>query len=180
MIIKERNDKKKKRLTPKWKREQGCLVQSMKPNANSTHRAGHVKGSFHGEALMNTTWLCFPHRFTQTDTFTETFILRIYLLEPDCNIIRRSDNVLQVSEFYSLSRAIDKNLLRFEYDRTANLECTISLDPVRTQLPAWGQMVLVESRPKEPRGDQPHSFFPESSMTSFYLLLLFGKQRRRE
>ncbi|XP_040818755.1 FRAS1-related extracellular matrix protein 1 isoform X1 [Ochotona curzoniae] len=104
------------------------------------------------------------YRFTQTDTFTETFILRIYLLEPDCNIIRRSDNVLQVSEFYSLSQAIDKNLLRFEYDRTANLECTISLDPVRTQLPAWGQMVLVESRPKEPRGDQPHSFFPESSL----------------
>ncbi|XP_055973252.1 FRAS1-related extracellular matrix protein 1 isoform X1 [Sorex fumeus] len=104
------------------------------------------------------------YRFTETDTFTETFILRVYLLEPECNIIRLSSNVLEVSEFYGLSRAIDKNLLRFDYDRTASLECTIKLDPVGTQLPAHGQIVLVEPRPEEPRGDQPHSLFPESQL----------------
>nr|XP_051701478.1 FRAS1-related extracellular matrix protein 1 isoform X2 [Oryctolagus cuniculus] len=104
------------------------------------------------------------YRFTETDTFTETFILRVYLLEPDCNIIRMSGNALEVSEFYGLSRAIDKNLLRFEYDRMASLECTIRLDPVKTRLPAHGQMVLVESWPEEPRGDQPHGFFPESRL----------------
>uniref|UniRef100_A0A8C9AAX8 FRAS1-related extracellular matrix protein 1 n=1 Tax=Prolemur simus TaxID=1328070 RepID=A0A8C9AAX8_PROSS len=102
------------------------------------------------------------YRFTETDTFTETFTLRVYLLEPDCNIIRMSNNALEVSEFYGLSRAIDKNLLTFDYDRMASLECTVRLDPVRTRLPAHGQVVLVEPRPEEPRGDQPHSFFPES------------------
>ncbi|XP_032332267.1 FRAS1-related extracellular matrix protein 1 isoform X2 [Camelus ferus] len=104
------------------------------------------------------------YRFTETDTFVETFNLRVYLLEPDCNIIRMSDSALEVSEFYGLSRAIDKNLLRFDYDRTASLECTVSLDPVGTRLPAHGQVVLVEPQPEEPRGDQPHSFFPESQL----------------
>ncbi|VCW84426.1 unnamed protein product, partial [Gulo gulo] len=104
------------------------------------------------------------YRFTETDTFTETFILRVYLLEPDCNIIRRSDNVLEVSEFYGLSPAIDKNLLRFDYERTPGLECTVRLDPVGSRLPAHGQMVLLEPRPEKPRGDQPHSFFPESQL----------------
>ncbi|XP_032736459.1 FRAS1-related extracellular matrix protein 1 [Lontra canadensis] len=104
------------------------------------------------------------YRFTETDTFTETFILRVYLLETDCNIIRRSNNVLEVSEFYGLSPAIDKNLLRFDYERTASLECTVRLDPVGSRLPAHGQMVLLEPRPEKPRGDQPHSFFPESQL----------------
>ncbi|KAM6183307.1 FRAS1-related extracellular matrix protein 1 isoform 2-T2 [Erethizon dorsatum] len=104
------------------------------------------------------------YRFTETDTFTETFLLRVYLLEPDCNIIRMRNHVLEVSEFYGLSRAIDKNLLQFDYDRTAGLECTVKLDPVRTHLPAHGQMVVVEPRPEGPRGDQPHSFFPESQL----------------
>ncbi|XP_066113379.1 FRAS1-related extracellular matrix protein 1 isoform X3 [Saccopteryx bilineata] len=104
------------------------------------------------------------YRFTETDTFTETFILRVYLLEPDCNIIRISNNVLEVSEFYGLSRAIDKNLLQFEYERTASLECTVRLDPVGTRLPAHGQVVVVEPPSEGPRGDQPHSFFPESQL----------------
>uniref|UniRef100_A0A8D0WFJ8 FRAS1-related extracellular matrix protein 1 n=1 Tax=Sus scrofa TaxID=9823 RepID=A0A8D0WFJ8_PIG len=104
------------------------------------------------------------YRLTETDTFMETFILHVYLLEPDCNIILMSDNVLEVSEFYGLSRAIDKNLLRFDYHRMASLECTIRLDPVETRLPAHGQMVLVEPQLEEPRGDQPHSFFPKSQL----------------
>ncbi|XP_004706595.1 FRAS1-related extracellular matrix protein 1 [Echinops telfairi] len=104
------------------------------------------------------------YRFTETDTFTETFVLRVYLREPDCNIIRMSPNVLEVSEFYGLSRAIDKNVLSFDYGGAANLECTVSLAPVGTWLPAHGQMVLVEPGPEEPRGDQPHSFFPETHL----------------
>ncbi|XP_040337212.1 FRAS1-related extracellular matrix protein 1 isoform X4 [Herpailurus yagouaroundi] len=104
------------------------------------------------------------YRFTETDTFMETFILRVYLLEPDCNIIRMSNNVLEVSEFYGLSRAIDKNVLRFDYEEAAGLECTVRLDPVGSRLPAHGQVVLLEPRPEKPRGDQPHSFFPESQL----------------
>ncbi|XP_033613629.1 FRAS1-related extracellular matrix protein 1-like [Fukomys damarensis] len=103
------------------------------------------------------------YRFTETDTFMETFVLRVYLLEPDCSVIRRS-RVLEVSEFYGLSQVIDKNLLQFDYDRTTGLECTIELDPVRTHLPAHGQMVMADPRPEEPRGDQPHTFLPESQL----------------
>ncbi|XP_054375834.2 FRAS1-related extracellular matrix protein 1 isoform X8 [Pongo abelii] len=114
------------------------------------------------------------YRFTETDTFIETFILWVYLLEPDCNIIRMSNNVLEVPEFNGLSQAIDKNLLRFDYDRMASLECTVSLDTARTRLPAHGQMVLGKPRPEEPRGDQPHSFFPESRMMSFNAFLELG------
>lgn len=99
----------------------------------------------------------------------ETFLFRVHLVEPDCNIIRLSRNMLEVTEFYGLSQAIDKNLLQFDYDRTANLDCTIRLDPVVTQLPAHGKLVVLNRKPEGPRGDQPHSFFPETRM---YLLIV--------
>lgn len=111
--------------------------------------------------------LCSPSRFTETETFMETFLLRVHLEEPDCNIIRLNSNILEVTEFYGLSQAIDKNLLQFDYDRTANLDCTIRLDPVGTQLPAHGKLVVLHHKPEGPRGDQPHSFFSETRM---YLL----------
>ncbi|XP_036034922.1 FRAS1-related extracellular matrix protein 1 isoform X1 [Onychomys torridus] len=104
------------------------------------------------------------YRFTETDTFMETFLFRVHLVEPDCNIIRLSSNMLEVTEFYGLSQAIDKNLLQFDYDRTANLDCTIRLDPVGTQLPAHGKLVVLNRKPERPRGDQPHSFFPETQL----------------
>lgn len=94
----------------------------------------------------------------------ETFLFRVSLVEPDCNIIRLSSNVLEVTEFYGLSQAIDKNLLQFDYDRTASLDCTIRVDPVKTQLPAHGKLVVVNRKSEGPRGDQPHSFFSESRM----------------
>ncbi|XP_072512340.1 FRAS1-related extracellular matrix protein 1 isoform X9 [Notamacropus eugenii] len=102
------------------------------------------------------------YRFTETETFTETFILRVYLLEPDCSIIQMSTRALEVPEFYGLSRAIDKNVLSFDYERRMNLECTIWLSPIENGLPAHGQVVVVESQQGKRRGDQPHSFFPES------------------
>lgn len=104
------------------------------------------------------------YRFTETDTFMETFLLRVSLVEPDCNIIRQSSNVLEVTEFYGLSQAIDKNLLQFDYERTANLDCTLRVDPVKTQLPAHGKLVVVNRKSEGPRGDQPHSFFSESQL----------------
>ncbi|XP_052573513.1 FRAS1-related extracellular matrix protein 1 isoform X5 [Peromyscus californicus insignis] len=104
------------------------------------------------------------YRFTETDTFMETFLFRVHLVEPDCNIIRLSSNMLEVTEFYGLSQAIDKNLLQFDYDRTANLDCTIRLDPMGTQLPAHGKLVVLNRKPEGPRGDQPHSFFPETQL----------------
>ncbi|RMC19339.1 hypothetical protein DUI87_03948 [Hirundo rustica rustica] len=57
------------------------------------------------------------YRFTETETFVETFTLHVKLLEPDCNIIKMRFHALEVPEFYGLSRVIDKNVLTFDYDR---------------------------------------------------------------
>ncbi|NXW89537.1 FREM1 protein, partial [Alopecoenas beccarii] len=100
------------------------------------------------------------YRFTETETFVETFTLHVQLLEPDCNIIKMRSHALEVPEYYGLSRAIDKNVLTFEYDRKINLDCTISIVSLETHLPAHGQLITVEVQQEHLHGDQPQSFFP--------------------
>uniref|UniRef100_A0A672V9V1 FRAS1-related extracellular matrix protein 1 n=1 Tax=Strigops habroptila TaxID=2489341 RepID=A0A672V9V1_STRHB len=105
------------------------------------------------------------YRFTETETFVETFTLRVQLLEPDCNIIKMRAHALEVPEYYGLSRAIDKNILTFDYDRKINLDCTISIVSSETHLPAHGQLIAGEEQQEQLRGDQPQSFFPENSLS---------------
>ncbi|XP_029861135.1 FRAS1-related extracellular matrix protein 1 isoform X4 [Aquila chrysaetos chrysaetos] len=100
------------------------------------------------------------YRFTETETFVETFTLHVQLLEPDCNIIKMRTHALEVPEYYGLSRVIDKNVLAFEYDRKINLDCTISIASLETHLPAHGQLITGEVQREQFRGDQPQSFFP--------------------
>ncbi|NXI94984.1 FREM1 protein, partial [Psophia crepitans] len=100
------------------------------------------------------------YRFTETETFVETFTLHVQLLEPDCNIIKMRFPALEVPEYYGLSRVIDKNVLTFDYDRKINLDCTISIASLETHLPAHGQLITGEAQPEQLRGDQPQSFFP--------------------
>ncbi|NXC17073.1 FREM1 protein, partial [Corythaeola cristata] len=100
------------------------------------------------------------YRFTETETFVETFILHVQLLEPDCNIIKMRSRSLEVPEYYGLSRVIDKNVLTFDYDRKINLDCTISIAASETHLPAHGQLITGEVQHEHLRGDQPQSFFP--------------------
>ncbi|KAM4807956.1 FRAS1-related extracellular matrix protein 1 [Rhinophrynus dorsalis] len=103
------------------------------------------------------------YRFTETETFTETFLLRVQLVEPDCNIIKMGPKQLEVPEFYGLSNIIDKNVLSFDYNKRMNLECTIRVASSESFLPAHGQLVTGEPVKEEPRGDQPHSFFHGSN-----------------
>ncbi|KAM6363304.1 FRAS1-related extracellular matrix protein 1 isoform 1-T1 [Pluvialis apricaria] len=100
------------------------------------------------------------YRFTETETFVETFTLHVQLLEPDCNIVKMRSRALEVPEYYGLSRVIDKNVLTFDYDRKINLDCTISIASSETHLPAYGQLIIGEVRQEQLRGDQPQSFFP--------------------
>ncbi|XP_039585926.1 FRAS1-related extracellular matrix protein 1 [Passer montanus] len=100
------------------------------------------------------------YRFTETETFVETFTLHVQLLEPDCNIIKMRSHALEVPEYYGLSRVIDKNVLTFDYDRKINLDCTISIISSETHLPAHGQLITGKVQQGQFRGDQPWSFFP--------------------
>ncbi|XP_064902207.1 FRAS1-related extracellular matrix protein 1 isoform X2 [Columba livia] len=100
------------------------------------------------------------YRFTETETFVETFTLHVQLLEPECNIIKMRSHALEVPEYYGLSRAIDKNVLTFDYDRKINLDCTISVVSLETHLPAHGQLITGEVQQEHLHGDQPQSFFP--------------------
>ncbi|NXE98922.1 FREM1 protein, partial [Menura novaehollandiae] len=100
------------------------------------------------------------YRFTETETFVETFTLHVQLLEPDCNIIKMRSHALEVPEYYGLSRAIDKNVLTFDYDRKINLDCTISIISSETYLPAHGHLTTGKVQQEQFRGDQPQSFFP--------------------
>ncbi|XP_058682201.1 FRAS1-related extracellular matrix protein 1 [Poecile atricapillus] len=104
------------------------------------------------------------YRFTEMETFVETFTLHVQLLEPDCNIIKMRSHALEVPEYYGLSRVIDKNILTFDYDRKINLDCSISIISSETHLPAHGQLFAQKVQQAEFRGDQPRGFFPEHSL----------------
>ncbi|NXA13983.1 FREM1 protein, partial [Sapayoa aenigma] len=104
------------------------------------------------------------YRFTETETFVETFTLRVQLLEPDCNIIKMRSHALEVPEYYGLSRVIDKNILTFDYDKKINLDCTISIISLETHLPAHGQLTARKVQQGQIHGDQPQSLFPGTSM----------------
>lgn len=104
--------------------------------------------------------LVFLTRFTETETYMEVFSLRVDIMEPECNIIKLGPKSLEVPEFYSLSDAVDGNVVSFHYERRPNLECSIYLNNHDTHLPAHGQ--LVTGKPEKPskRGDEPESFVP--------------------
>ncbi|XP_066460377.1 FRAS1-related extracellular matrix protein 1 isoform X2 [Eleutherodactylus coqui] len=103
------------------------------------------------------------YRFTETQTFTENFILRVKLVEPDCNIIKLGPKKLEVTEFYGLSNIIDKNMLNFDYEKRLNLECTIKVASSESYLPAHGQLVIGDPVKEKPRGDHPDSHFSGSN-----------------
>ncbi|KAG9486701.1 hypothetical protein GDO78_006860 [Eleutherodactylus coqui] len=103
------------------------------------------------------------YRFTETQTFTENFILRVKLVEPDCNIIKLGPRKLEVTEFYGLSNIIDKNMLNFDYEKRLNLECTIKVASSESYLPAHGQLVIGDPVKEKPRGDHPDSHFSGSN-----------------
>ncbi|XP_066577018.1 FRAS1-related extracellular matrix protein 1a [Amia ocellicauda] len=98
------------------------------------------------------------YRFTEMETVTEVFVLRVELTEPDCSVIKLGPRALEVPEFYGLSEALDGNTLSFHYERRPGLECTVRINTHDAYLPAHGQLVIGEPERPEPRGDVPHSF----------------------
>ncbi|XP_029310735.1 FRAS1-related extracellular matrix protein 1a isoform X2 [Cottoperca gobio] len=97
-------------------------------------------------------------RFTETETYMEVFSLHVDIIEPDCSIIKLGPKSLEVPEFYSLSDALDGNVVSFHYEQRSSLECSIHLNSHHTHLPAHGQLVTGEPEKATIRGDEPESF----------------------
>ncbi|XP_076144575.1 FRAS1-related extracellular matrix protein 1a isoform X3 [Alosa pseudoharengus] len=110
--------------------------------------------------LKQDTILLRLYRFTESETHTELFSLRVEILEPDCSIIKLGPKRLEVAEFYGLSDVLDGNAVTFNYERRANLECHVRITTPESRLPAHGQLVTGQPRAVEARGDEPHSFIP--------------------
>ncbi|XP_058637530.1 FRAS1-related extracellular matrix protein 1a [Onychostoma macrolepis] len=99
------------------------------------------------------------YRFTETETCSELFSLRVEIMEPDCNAIKFGSQNLEVPEFYGLSNVLDGNVVSFHYEHRHNIECTVRVTTLETHLPVHGQLVTGEpEKPEGPRGDEPDSF----------------------
>ncbi|XP_026182676.1 FRAS1-related extracellular matrix protein 1a isoform X2 [Mastacembelus armatus] len=98
------------------------------------------------------------YRFTETETYIEAFSLHVDIVEPDCTIIKLGPKSLEVPEFYSLSNALDGNVVSFHYEKRSTLECSIHLNSHISHLPAHGQLVTGEPEKATKRGDEPESF----------------------
>ncbi|XP_076828088.1 FRAS1-related extracellular matrix protein 1a isoform X2 [Brachyhypopomus gauderio] len=99
------------------------------------------------------------YKFTETETYSEVFSLRIEIMEPDCNIIKLGPKTLHVPEFYGLSNVLDGNVVSFHYEHRSNIECTVRVTTPESHLPAHGQLVTGQPEKVEgPRGDEPDSF----------------------
>ncbi|XP_059394648.1 FRAS1-related extracellular matrix protein 1a [Carassius carassius] len=99
------------------------------------------------------------YRFTETETYSELFSLRVEIMEPDCNVIKFGSQNLEVPEFYGLSSVLDGNVVSFHYEHRHNIECTVRVTTLETHLPVHGQLVTGEpEEPEGPRGDEPDSF----------------------
>ncbi|XP_043099229.1 FRAS1-related extracellular matrix protein 1a isoform X2 [Puntigrus tetrazona] len=99
------------------------------------------------------------YRFTESETYSERFSLRVQITEPDCNVIKFGSQNLEVPEFYGLSNVLDGNVLSFHYEHRHNIECTVRVTTLETHLPVHGQLVTGKlEKPEGPRGDEPDSF----------------------
>ncbi|XP_063756912.1 FRAS1-related extracellular matrix protein 1a isoform X2 [Eleginops maclovinus] len=98
------------------------------------------------------------YRFTETETHMEVFSLHVDIIEPDCSIIKLGPKFLEVPEFYSLSDAVDGNVVSFHYEKKSSLECTVHISSHDSHLPAHGLLVTGEPDKATVRGDEPESF----------------------
>lgn len=97
------------------------------------------------QLLFSTLKMCiltidtFSPRFTHSETFTETFLLKVQVLGTQRSLIEFGKVPLVVSEFYGLSNTIDSSVLTFRSEPDAI--CTIRLLTSEINSPMLGQIV---------------------------------------
>nr|XP_040037680.1 FRAS1-related extracellular matrix protein 1a isoform X7 [Gasterosteus aculeatus aculeatus] len=123
------------------------------------YRTDEVKYIHNGCPLLNEDTVELRlYRFTETETYMESFFLHVDIMEPECSIIKLGPKSLKVREFYGFSDAVDGNVVSFHYEERSSLECSIHLSRHDTHLPAHGQLVTGEPEKAVKRGDEPESF----------------------
>lgn len=84
----------------------------------------------------------FVLRFTETETFVEVVLLKIDVVEPQRSLTELGNVPLVVSEFYSLSNAINSSVLTFKTQ--PDVSCTVRLLSSEINVPMLGQLVVED------------------------------------
>ncbi|KAI5101073.1 fras-related extracellular matrix protein 1b isoform X1 [Silurus meridionalis] len=79
------------------------------------------------------------YRFTHSETFTETFLLKVQVLGTQQSLVEFGKVPLVVPEFYSLSNAIDSSVLTFRSE--PNVICSVRLLNSEISIPMLGQII---------------------------------------
>ncbi|KAL7855197.1 hypothetical protein SRHO_G00173870 [Serrasalmus rhombeus] len=82
------------------------------------------------------------YRFTDSETFTETFLLKVQVLVPQKSLIEFGSIPLVVPTFYGLSNAVDSNVLTFR--TLPSVICTVRLLSSEISVPMLGQVVTED------------------------------------
>uniref|UniRef100_A0A671T053 FRAS1-related extracellular matrix protein 1-like n=1 Tax=Sinocyclocheilus anshuiensis TaxID=1608454 RepID=A0A671T053_9TELE len=82
------------------------------------------------------------YRFTETETFVETVLLKVHVVEPQRSLTELGNVPLVVSEFYSLSNAINSSVLTFK--NQPEVICTVRLLSSEINIPMLGQLVTED------------------------------------
>ncbi|XP_067678275.1 FRAS1-related extracellular matrix protein 1-like [Haliotis asinina] len=87
------------------------------------------------------------HRFTQTSTITETFYLRVRIVNASHEVIvTRGLRPVVVPKFNGLSNTIDSSVIRFRNSDNHNVSCTVGFSKYHSHWPLVGQMVMGADR----------------------------------
>ncbi|KAL1023166.1 hypothetical protein UPYG_G00037220 [Umbra pygmaea] len=82
------------------------------------------------------------YRFTASDTWVETLVVRVEVLEPDRSLVQLGSTPLVVPQFYGLSNAIDGTVLSIQ--SRPDVACTVRLLTPETSAPSLGRLVTEE------------------------------------
>uniref|UniRef100_A0A8C5R7E8 FRAS1-related extracellular matrix protein N-terminal domain-containing protein n=1 Tax=Leptobrachium leishanense TaxID=445787 RepID=A0A8C5R7E8_9ANUR len=107
-----------------------------------------VKYSHNGSPLLEKDQVMLRvYRFSEQETFVESFVLEIRIIEPISAIVHREQS-LEVPEFYGVSsKSVDKNILSFKSAlEKSGSNCVVKMLSSELLLPGYGQVVSEDSK----------------------------------
>lgn len=114
-----------------------------------------VKYTHNGSPLLNEDAVMLRvYRFTDKDTFIESFLLTVRIAEGKSKLVEFGSIPLVVPEFYGLSNALDSRVLTFT--TRPEVVCTVRLLTSEVHAPMLGQLV-TEDHAQADQGDTPNA-----------------------